>query len=458
MCPLLFVTVSVIILYPVDSIWPSIIPPPPKLDYHEWWGPEENTTQDTSIRPFRVHFNESMIKDLRTRLTHHRPFTPPLEGIGFQYGFNTDTLESWVQYWAQDYPFAERENYINKYPQFKTNIQGLDIHFVWVKPEVCGNKKVVPLLLLHGWPSSILEFYRAVPFLTTLSDGRDFVLELIIPSLPGFGYSDSAVRPGLGPVEIGVVLRNFMHRLGHQQFYIQGGDAGSIIGSIMATIFPKEVLGYHTNFGIVLDPKALILIAGMAVNPYLFMDPKLVHRLYPLTKTIEFLLEESGYFLIQATKPDTVGVGLTDSPSGLLAYILEKYSTSTNKEYRQLKDGGLTRKYTRDELIDILMIYWTSNCITTSMRLYAETTSKKELAFRTYETPTTVPTWVIQAEHELIYEPPNALRVKYHNLVNVTAIPYGGHFLALELPQVFSEDVLDAIKTFRGSRTAKIKL
>ncbi|XP_052758010.1 juvenile hormone epoxide hydrolase-like [Galleria mellonella] len=151
-------------------------------------------------------------------------------------------------------------------------------------------------------------------------------------------------------------------------------------------------------------------------------------------------------------------VGLTDSPSGLLAYILEKYSAGTRAENKELKDGGLTKRFTRDELIDNIMIYWTSNCITTSMRLYADTTSKRELSLRVNEIPTSVPTWVIQAKNEIIYQPPNVLRIKYPNLVNVTVIHDGGHFLASELPQVFSDDVLEAIKTFRALLTIKTEL
>ncbi|KAM3958731.1 juvenile hormone epoxide hydrolase-like [Aphomia sociella] len=402
----------------------------------------------------------TMINDLRIRLQYHRPFVPPLEGVGFQYGFNTKTLEYWVQYWAQEYPFAQREKYINQFPQFKTNIQGLDIHFLWIKPQLppSDDKEVVPLLLLHGWPSSILDFYLAIPLLTAVSKHRDFALELIIPSLPGYAYSDAAVRPGLGVAEAAVIFRNLMHRLGHKQFYIHGGDIGGLICTNMATLFPKDVLGYHTNFGIVYNPKALILKALMALYPYLFMDPKLVHRLYPLTKTVQFLIEESGYFHIQATKPDTLGVGLTDSPSALLAYILEKFSTGTNRKYRELEDGGLTRWFTREELVDNLMLYWSSNCITTSMRMYAEMTSKKQLSLKIFKIPTDVPTWVIQSKNEIVYQPPIVLQVKFRNLVNVTVLQNGGHFLASELPDVFAEDLLEAIKTFRSLQKAKIEL
>ncbi|XP_059061283.1 juvenile hormone epoxide hydrolase-like [Achroia grisella] len=451
MLKVLLIILLIVIAYPIYLLFIESPPPLPKLDYNAWWGPEKlRQRQDTSIRPFAINFTETMINDLRGRLRNHRDFTPPLEGIAFEYGFNTKALDSWIQYWAEEYPFEDREKHINQFPQFKTNIQGLDIHFVRVKPQVPANVEVVPLLLLHGWPSSVLEFYSVVPLLTTLSKGNNFALEVIIPSLPGYGYSDAAVRPGLGAIEIAVVLRNLMRRLGHDQFYIQGGDWGGIICSNMATLFPKEVLGYHTNFGILRDPKSFILELLISIYPPLFMDPELVDRLYPLSKSFSFLVEESGYFHIQATKPDTIGVSLTDSPAGLLAYILEKTSVATRPENRNLEDGGLTKYFTREHLVDNLMMYWTSNSITSSMRLYAETINKKQLSVKIHQIPTSVPTWVVQAKHEISYQPPIILKFKYHNLVNVRAIDIGGHFLASELPQVFADDVLDAIQAFRS--------
>ncbi|KAM3958015.1 juvenile hormone epoxide hydrolase-like [Aphomia sociella] len=451
MLKILLTILLVVIAYPVYILHFKSPPPLPDLDYNAWWGPAElKSKQDISIRPFKINFTESMINDLKTRLKGHRTFTPPLEGVGFEYGFNTKSLDSWIRYWAEEYPFSEREKFINQFPQYKTNVQGLDIHFVRVKPQVPPTVEVVPLLLLHGWPSSVLEFYSVAPLLTALSKDRDFALELIIPSLPGYGYSDAAVRPGLGATEVAVVLRNLMHRLGHKRFYIQGGDWGGIICSFMATLFPKEVLGFHTNFGLTTDKRAFMLQTLIAIYPSLFMDSELVDRLYPLTKTLSFLIEESGYLHIQATKPDTLGVALTDSPAGLLAYILEKTSTATRPSYRQLVDGGLNKDFTREHLIDNLMVYWSSGSITSSLRLYAESFCKKQFSLNIAQIPTSVPTWVIQAKYEIAYQPPIVLKIKYHNLINVNPIHIGGHFLASQLPQVFADDLLNAMSTFRS--------
>ncbi|KAI5645213.1 juvenile hormone epoxide hydrolase [Phthorimaea operculella] len=166
------------------------------LDFNEWWGPTAlKGHEDTSVRPAQIHFDDEMIKDLQERLRNHISFQPPLEDSGFSYGFNSDSIESWLNYWAEEYPFKEREAYLNQFPQFKTNIQGLDIHFIRIKPTVTSDKEVIPLLLLHGWPGSIREFFDAIPLLTAESQDRDFAVELIVPCLPGFGFSD--VKKGI---------------------------------------------------------------------------------------------------------------------------------------------------------------------------------------------------------------------------------------------------------------------
>ncbi|CAK1547841.1 unnamed protein product [Leptosia nina] len=425
-------------------------PPLPDIDLEEWWASKlSKAKQNDSIVPFKVEFSESHIKDIRERLRDRHPLTPPLEGVAFEYGFNSKQLESWLKYWADEYPFSQRVEYINKYPQFKTNIQGLNIHFVRVKPEVPAGVEVVPVLMLHGWPGSFLEFYEAIPSLTSVSKDRDFALELIIPSLPGYGFSSAAIRPGLGADKMAVVLRNLMARLGFKKYYVQGGDWGAMIGQVMATYFPQEVLGYHTNLPfLATTPTTLIRLLG-SLFPSFVVRPEAADRMYPLSSFFARLLEETGYLHLQASKPDTVGVALADTPAGLAAYILEKFSTWTNTNYRTKSDGGLTSKFSKEKLIDNLMVYWVSNSITTSMRLYAETFNKRFMSLELDEIVTPVPTWLIQAKYELAYVPPWLFKFKYPNLLNETLLDDGGHFLAMEMPEIFSKDVLKAMDAFR---------
>ncbi|KAH9636567.1 hypothetical protein HF086_017149 [Spodoptera exigua] len=338
MARLLFVApILALSIMPVYYLFLKGPPSLPDLDTNEWWGPEKlKEKPDTSIKPFKISFDDMVVKDLKDRLKMSRSFTPPLEGVAFEYGFNTAQLDSWTKYWANEYKFKERETFLNQYPQFKTNIQGLDIHFIRVTPK-------------------------------------------------------AAVRPGLGAPQVAVVMKNLMKRLGYKKFYLQGGDWGSLIGSNMVTLFPD------------------------------------------------------------------VSIGLSDSPTGLLAYILEKFSTWTRPEHRQKPDGGLTFRFSKDQLLDNLMFYWAPKSITTSMRLYSETFNSKVMGMKLDEIPTTAPVWVAQAKYEMAYQPPFLLRLKFKNLVGVTVLDDGGHFLAFELPKVFSEDVLKALGEFRKVAKKNVK-
>ncbi|KAL0811072.1 hypothetical protein ABMA28_010343 [Loxostege sticticalis] len=450
MAKVVFLLSILAVILSVYFLLPSSPPPLPKLDYEAWWGPENlKTKQDTSIKPFKIKFDNALVKELRDRLKLRPTFPPPLQDVGFEYGFNSKTLETWIQYWAKDYNFAEREAFFNQYPHFKTNIQGLDIHFVRVTPQVPKGVQLVPVLLLHGWPGSVREFYEAIPLLTAVSKDRDFALELIIPSLPGYGYSSPAVRPGLGPTEMAIVFQKLMNRLGFKKYYVQGGDWGSVVGSHLTTLFPEEVQGFHANMAFLLTLKPTLYTWLGAFFPSFVVEEKYADRIYPLSEYYSKFLEEFGYFHLQATKPDTIGVALLDSPSGLLAYIVEKFSAWTNLDHRRKVDGGIEIKFTKDQLLDNLMLYYAPKSITTSMRLYSETFNKKIFSKNLDEIPTPVPTWIVQGKHELCYLPPWLLKYKYPNLVNATHLDDGGHFLAFELPKEFSQDLLDAITAFR---------
>ncbi|XP_072946428.1 juvenile hormone epoxide hydrolase-like [Epargyreus clarus] len=430
--------------------------PLPDIDLEEWWGPEElKLKQDTSIRPFRVNFTEPVIKDLKYRLRSLRPLPQTLKGINSEYGFNSKELDNWVKYWAEKYDFGEREKYINQFPQYKTNIQGLDIHFVRVKAKDTANKEVIPLLILHGWPGTPLEFYDAIRDLIAVSKDRDYVLEVIAPSLPGYGFSDAAIRPGLGPDKMAIIFRNLMHRLGYKKYYLQGGDFGAITASNMATFFPNEVLGYHSNAVYVHTPLIFFITLLGSIYPPMVMRADVVDRVYPLSKLLTLYLEESGYFHLQATKPDTVGVALSDSPAGLAAYMLEKISIGTRFEHKYLADGGLPMFYTKDQLLDNIMVYWITNSMTSAMRIYSETFNKRYVGLRMNDIPTPVPVCVMQTRCEVTYLPPWLIRLKYPNLLNESVVPDGGHFIAMEAPKLFARDLLEAVSTIREWRRSK---
>ncbi|CAH0714980.1 unnamed protein product, partial [Brenthis ino] len=434
-------------------IYKILTTPPdlPQLDLNAYWGPYPiNLKPDLSIRPYNIEFSDVVVNDLRERLLHRRPFVPPLEGTGFTYGFNSNFITRVLDYWQHKYNFKEREEFFNKFDHYVTNIQGMDIHYVHVKPNVPSDFEVVPLLLLHGWPGSIREFYEIIPKLTTPKVGHKFVFEIIAPSLPGFGFSEAPVRPGFGPTEMAVVISNLMKRIGHEKYYIQGGDIGHMLGSILSTLFPETVLGFHTNMPLVWFNKlANINVWLGSFWPSLIVEEELENRMYPYSDHIMQLIEESGYLHLQATKPDTIGIALTDSPAGLTAYILEKISTMTNPAYKRSGDGNLLDKYSLTHLLDNIMVYWSTNTITTAMRLYAETFNKRFMSMRIDEIPTQVPTWGIKFKHELTFQPDCVLKLKYKNYLHSTIVDDGGHFAALENPEILANDIFQAVDTFR---------
>lgn len=182
-----------------------------------------------------------VLSDLLERIKRNHRFTPPLENIGFEYGFNTGLMEKVVEHWANHYDWRAQESYMNSFPHFKTKMAGLDIHFIHMKPAETS-RKVIPLLLLHGWPGSFVEFLKIIPLLTQEREGYDFTIEVVVPSLPGYGFSDGASKPGLGPPEMGHIFNKLMKRLGFNRYYVQGGDWGSIIATSMATLYPERYL------------------------------------------------------------------------------------------------------------------------------------------------------------------------------------------------------------------------
>lgn len=201
--------------------------PPPDFDVNEYWGKSEFKTSkiDESIREFKISFSSEKIEKLKKKLDHTDLFTDPLEGVAFEYGFNSKILKKVLSHWRNNYleKWETKEKKFNQFPQYKTKIQGLDIHFIHAKPNVEEKVKVFPILLLHGWPSSITDFYKIIPMLTK-KHNESFAFEVIAPSLPGFGFSDGASIQGLSPDKIAVVLRNLMLRLKFDQFYVHGGD------------------------------------------------------------------------------------------------------------------------------------------------------------------------------------------------------------------------------------------
>ncbi|CAK6442234.1 unnamed protein product [Pipistrellus nathusii] len=413
-----------------------------------WWGPGARPTapEDESIRPFKVETSDEEINDLHRRIEKAR-LTPPLEDSRFHYGFNTHYLQKVLAYWRDGFDWRKQVAELNRYPHFKTRIEGLDIHFIHVKPpRLPAGRSAKPLLMVHGWPGCFYEFYNIIPLLTDPEShglGGEHVFEVICPSIPGYGFSEAASKKGLNSVATARIFYKLMLRLGFREFYAQGGDWGSLICTNIAQLAPSHVKGLHLNMAFVVRGlHALTLLLGRRFRRLFGYTERDVELMYPLReKMFHSLLRESGYMHIQCTKPDTVGCALNDSPVGLAAYILEKFSTWTSSDFRDLEDGGLERKFSLDSLLTVIMIYWTTGTITSSQRFYKENMGHNFLSEPHERMKVHVPTGFAAFPSELLHVPEKWVKSKYPKLVSYNYMPRGGHFAAFEEPELLARDL-----------------
>ncbi|XP_069744060.1 epoxide hydrolase 1-like [Narcine bancroftii] len=420
-----------------------------------WWGEGDRPEQekDEEIQPFKIEVSEQMIQDLHHRLDNTR-FTPSLEDSRFHYGFNSAYLGKVVSYWRNDYDWRKQVEHLNIFPHFQTKIEGILVHFILVKPvELPPDRTAQPLMMIHGWPGSFYEFYKVVSRLTD-AGGPGPVFQVVCPSIPGYGFSEAPHKQGFDSMAAARIFHKLMRRLGQRKFYIQGGDWGSLIATNMAQMEPETVKGIHLNF-FPISRMGCSLLPSLLLGPYL---PSLaglteidVKRMYPYIKrNVYMLLRESGYMHIQGTKPDTLGCALTDSPVGLAAYILEKFSSWTNMGFRDLEDGGLVRKFSLDELLTNVMIYWVTGSITSSMRMYKENLSGNFRDRIDNKVAVRVPVGLAAFPNELMHVPLAWAKQRYHNIVSYSYMSRGGHFAAFEEPELMAEDIMRLVQRVEG--------
>ncbi|PAA57146.1 hypothetical protein BOX15_Mlig011624g1, partial [Macrostomum lignano] len=320
-------------------------------------------------------------------------------------------------------------------------------HFMHLKPSKKGVKKRVPLLILHGWPGSVFEFYKLIPLLTT-PDTDGLAFEVVAPSIPGYGWSEAAKKRGFSAAACARVFDKLMVRLGYRQYYIQAGDFGSVIGHVMPRLFPERVLGFHTNMPAqpVRQPSIMIqTILGSFLPEGVLFNRLDCGKLFPYLEKFGNTIRESGHMHLHSTRPDSVGHALSDSPVGLAAYIIEKFSVWTLPGNLFAENGnlvGLKATFSLDELLTNVMIYWTTGSITSSMRLYKESFGSDMEATSAYQSmPSDVPYGVTCLAHELSRVPERFVRVTNPNLLHYADFDHGGHFAAFELPDLMNSEV-----------------
>lgn len=415
-----------------------------------WWGEGQRpeSGEDETIRPFKVETSEEELNDLHRRIDETR-FTPPLENSRFHDGFNSIYLKKVAAYWRNQFNWKKQVEILNKYPHFKTRIEGIDIHFVHVKPphlpKGCTAK---PLIMVHGWPGSFFEFYKIIPLLTDPAGhslSEDHIFEVICPSIPGYGFSEASHKQGCNSVSVARIFYKLMLRLGFREFYAHGGDWGWLICTNLAQMVPTHVKGLHLSMvsvGRMSFTRLFSLAFGQYFPGFFGFQDEDVRRMYPILKKMFYkTLRESGYLHIQATKPDTVGCSLNNSPVGLAAYILEKFSTWTEPEFMNLEDGGLERKFSLDDLLTNVMIYWVTGCITSSVRFYKENLGQGIGTNQYDKVQVKVPTAVASFPNELLHTPLALAKDQYTNIISFKFMPRGGHFAVFEEPALVAEDI-----------------
>lgn len=373
------------------------------------------------VHPFKIDIPQSVLDDLRDRLARTR-WPDAVEGAGWDYGFNLDYLEELVAYWRDHFDWRAQETALNRLPHFRATVDGVGIHFIHEKGR---GPDPLPLLITHGWPGSFLEFLAIIPLLTDPArhggDARDS-FTVIVPSIPGYGFSDRPRRPGMNTFRVADLWHQLMLGLGYDRFGLQGGDFGANISTRLAFTHPENVVGLHLNYipgsyRPPLGPSQRELSAAEAA----FLEED--ERWYQA---------EGAYAHVQITRPQTLGAALNDSPAGLAAWIVEKF--------REWADcgGDIEKCLSRDELLTNVTLYWVTETIHSSTRLYLETT-KRPLHFAPGER-VAVPCGIARFPLEAPF-PPRDWIERVYNLVHWTQMPRGGHFAALEEPALLAEDL-----------------
>ena len=391
-------------------------------------GAQAPQAADVAIRPFTIRVPDAVLADLKVRLANAR-FPDSLQGDGWTHGADIGYVKQLVAYWRDRFDWRAQERALNTLEQFTTSIDGLTIHFIHRRSK---QPNAFPLLITHGWPGSFVEFTKIIGPLTdpVAHGGRpEDAFDVVIPSLPGFAFSDKPREPGYDPARIAAVETKLMARLGYRRYGAQGGDWGSIVSTQVALTDAAHVAGLHINMCTGAAP------AGGDPNAGLSEAEK--DRL-KLRQT--FQAEETGYQQIQGTKPQTIGIALNDSPIGLAAWIVEKFRTWCDC------DGNPEKIFTKDELLTNIMLYWVTQTAASSARIYYETRhpSVAPGGPRRVE----VPTACADFPKEVIWAPRRWLVSRY-TITRWTEMPRGGHFAAFEQPGLLVDDVRAFFRTVR---------
>jgi pimeloyl-ACP methyl ester carboxylesterase len=390
------------------------------------------------IKPFHASVSNDALKDLRQRISMTR--WPSKETVPDQsQGVKLDQIQRIVKYWGTDYDWHKAEAKLNSFPQFTTNIDGLDIHFIHVRSK---HKNAMPLIITHGWPGSIFEVLKAIDPLTnpTKYGGKaEDAFDVVIPSMPGYGFSGKPTEAGWGVEKMGQAWDVLMKRLGYHHYVSQGGDWGAVVADAMGRQAPEGLLGIHVNMPATVPAEvADVLKSGGSAPENLTEKEKAafnsLNKLYT---------KGGGYAGMMVTRPQTLGYGLTDSPVALASFFLDKFNDWT------YSGGNAEKSLTKDEMLDDITLYWLTNTANSSAQLYWENNNNNfnVVEQRTQEIKVPVAITVFPGE---IYQAPKSWAEKaYPTLQYFNEVKKGGHFASWEEPQLFAEELRAAFRSLR---------
>jgi pimeloyl-ACP methyl ester carboxylesterase len=381
----------------------------------------------TTPQPFTIHVPDEVLADLRMRLDLVRwPDENP--GGGWQYGSDLAYMKALVAYWHEKYSWRDHEAQLNRHRQFVVPIEGIHLHFIH---ELGKGPNPLPLLLSHGWPGSIVEFERLIPLLTDPSrfgGDPDDAFTIVAPSLPGYTFSFRPNQPRFNIAQIADVFATLMVEvLGYRRFAAQGGDWGAYISAQLGAAHVDRILGIHIT----------LLSGPREALPAPQTDEE---RAY-VAELQHWMREEQGYGMIQGTKPQTLAFGLTDSPVGLAAWIVEKFRTWSDC------GGDIERTFSKDTLLTNVMLYWVTRAINSSFWPYWA--RRHETWPLSEQTPVLAPTAYASFPREILHPPRAWVERVYPNIHRWTMMPAGGHFSALEQPETLAADIRAFFREFR---------
>jgi pimeloyl-ACP methyl ester carboxylesterase len=392
----------------------------------------------SDIRPFRVDIPDQALDDLRRRLAATRWPSKELVPDRSQ-GVQLATMQELAAYWASDYDFGRLEARLNALPQFTTEIDGLDIHFIHVRSP---HENALPLLMTHGWPGSVVELLDTVgPLTDPTAHGGDAedAFHLVLPSIPGYGLSGEPTELGWDEGHIGVAWAELMRRLGYTRYVAQGGDVGAFVTDAMGRQAPEGLLGIHLN----------VLAAAVGLKDQLPAESEQERAAHDAVNT--FLTDGVAGVLEQSTRPQTLGYALLDSPVALAAWMLDHDTDSYYKISRAFVDGEPVGNLTRDNIVDNITLYWLTGTGASAPRWFWESGRAQAAAGAAGQAPpaVSVPVGFTTFPGELWAAPRSWVEVVFPGLAYFNEVDRGGHFAAWEEPELFSSEVRAAFRSLR---------